>query len=332
VVDRGDGSLLAYSVDPLWTSEDGVTWTARDPSRPAGIDLRAVADGAAVGIGYQRNSPYTAPTPLLRSDDGGLRWTTDPSFLAAATDATAYVVDTVDGVIVAGGSEAGAARPAAWVSAGDGRWMGMPSELSDGQEGGGIRLLARVGSSVVLLAGGPVAVSPGDAPPPAPSRFFVLDTAQLPPPPTPVVLDPALVSRPGESAKDLAERIVREVFGEEMVTSTVQDTGASRLVTLESAAGVSSVATISAEKDGTYAFVDLVTDGLALRSSGDGAVAGSGILTVSGLDGSLGSPEVMVDAAVAAGPVGPFALVESSWLMVELRLSDGRVLRQLSPR
>lgn len=182
VVARGDGSLLAYWVDPVWTSDDGVSWTERRPTRPEGVDLRAVAEGAAVAVGYQHLSPYTAPTPLLRSEDGGVTWTTDPSFLAAATDATAYVVDTVDGAVVVGGSEAGSARPAAWVSAGDGRWTGMPASLSEGQLGGAIRLLARVGSKVVMLAGGPVAVSPGEAPPPAPSRFFVLDTTLVPGP------------------------------------------------------------------------------------------------------------------------------------------------------
>ncbi len=179
VARRSDGSLLAYWVDPVWTSDDGVTWSERRPSRPAGIDLRAVADGAAVAAGYERSGPYTSPTPLLRSTDDGLTWTTDPSFLAAAPDATGWVVEVVGDTVVVGGSENGSARPAAWASTGADSWVGLPAALTEGQEGGGMRLVASVGSTIVMIAGGPVAVTPGGAAPPAPSRFFVLRTDQV---------------------------------------------------------------------------------------------------------------------------------------------------------
>jgi hypothetical protein len=334
---RPDGSVLAYWGSEAWTSSDGVTWTTRPPSLPDDVSLMVVAGGSEVGLGYRHYDPYTTPTPLLRSSDGGITWVSDDSFLAAAPDATGWVVDLVDGAVVVGGSESGAARPAAWVSVGDGRWAGMPPSLSEGEEGGGMRLIATVGSKVVMMAGGPVSATPGGAPPPAPSRFFVVDTALVPGSQPAPEEDPS-ISRPGESAKDVAERVVRQVFGEEMVTSNVEEVGVDRMVTLDSASGTRSVATVVELPDGTFAFDSLTTGGLTLDPRGDdgratGAVSGPGALTITGLDGQLGSPEVMVEAVPVEGPgVGPFQLAESSWLAVELRLPDGSVLRQLGRR
>jgi hypothetical protein len=181
---RSDGSLLAYWGDQAWTSPDGLEWSAHPPSLPADTGLQVVADGAAAAVGYATGSDadHTTPTPLLRSTDDGLTWGPDPSFLAAAPDATAWAVDGLGGVVVVGGSEAGSARPAAWASAGAGSWVGLPPVLTEGQAGGGIVLSAAVGPNVVLMGGGPVAVAPGGAAPPAPSRFFVLRTDRLAPP------------------------------------------------------------------------------------------------------------------------------------------------------
>lgn len=219
---------------------------------PEGITLRAVAGATKIGLGYDSGAPYTTPTPLLRSTDGGLTWSTDPSFLAAAADATAYVVDTV-GVIVVGGSEEGSARPAAWVSAGDGRWTGMPPGLSDGQLGGGIRLLARVGSKVVCWPAAPSQCRRARRPRPrrpgsscstprwSRGRNQLLRSTG----PSPV----------GESARDLAERVVKDVFGEEMVTSKVEEAGIERMVTLDTASGAQSVAGVVELPDGTFSLI-----------------------------------------------------------------------------
>jgi hypothetical protein len=148
---------------------------------PAGIDLRTVADGGVVAVGHVSAGPYTTPTPLLRSTDAGRTWAPDPTFLAAAPDATAYAVDVVDDVVVVGGSGHGSARPAAWASATAGSWIALPPALSEGQEGGGIVRIAAAGSHVVLMGGGPVAVeATSGAPPPRPSRFFVLRTDDVP--------------------------------------------------------------------------------------------------------------------------------------------------------
>lgn len=204
VAQRSDGSLLAYWGDQAWTSPDGVTWTARRPSLPAGLALRVVADGAAVGVGVPNvpdpNDPYSSDTPLLRSSDDGLTWVTDPSFLAAGPDTSAYAAAVVDGVTVVGGSDSSSGSgsvPMAAASADPGRWLGLAGGLTDGQRSGGIAHIASVGRHVVLMPGGPVPVAPdGPAPPPV-GRYFVLDLDRMPQP------EPA-AAEPSQSAADAA--------------------------------------------------------------------------------------------------------------------------------
>jgi hypothetical protein len=259
----------------------------------------------------------------------------DPSFLAAAPDATAWVVAEVGDVVVVGGSEAGSARPAALASAGAGSWVGLPPELTEGQEGGGIVLSAAVGSNVVLMGGGPVASTPGGAAPPAPSRFFVLRSDQVPEPTPAATVEPGVLSLPGESATELAERITTDVLDDPMVTTGVEDDGELHLVTLRSSTGVVAVATITGNRSGSFRFEGLTTTGLSIDGTRRLTAPEPGTLTIIGYDGDLTPPgEVMVDQepVTGAGVTEPFDLVESSWLRLDLTTLDGRILHQLAPR
>jgi hypothetical protein len=325
---RADGSVLAYWLDQAWTSTDGLSWSNTRMSLPAGYGVRWIADGAGVGLLFENgsNSPYTSPTPLVRSTDGGITWVPEPTFLGADSSATADRVEVVDGVEIVGGSFGGSDRPDAW-AAGGFSWSG-PGSLDDGQSGGALRRMASLGSRAVLMSGDPGSF-----------RYLVVDVDRLQPKEASPPADDPSISRPGESARDLAERVVSQVFGEELIASKVEEVGVERLVTLQAASSrVESVATVVELPDGTFAFDSLTTGGLALDPRGangqvSGVVSGPGTLTIIGLDGQLGSPEVMVDAVPVEGPTaGPYALVESSWLAVELRLPDGRVLRQLGRR
>jgi hypothetical protein len=168
------------------------------------------------------------------------------------------------------------------------------------------------------------------------------------PPPTtapsttadPLASDPdfaRLYSSPGESAKDLAERISSDVLGDYAVTfgvDTPSDTV--RLVTMESNTGSTIVATISLQPDGRFRFDGLASPGLSTTGfSQVVSVPESGVLTIIGYDGGLTMPgEVMYDRLPVTGPgdTDRLDLAESSWLRIDLAIPDGRVLRYLGPR
>ena len=177
LVSQSDGSLLGYWLDQVWSSTDGQVWSSVAAALPNGLGLRSVASGATTAVGdpFRGEATYTTPTPLLRSDDAGLTWVPDDSFLAADPSATAHRVEIVDGRVVIMGSQEGSDRPAAWASGGTGRWLGLPASLTEGDSGGPLALSASVGSTVVMMSGQPTA-----------PRIYILRFDDLPGPSEPL--------------------------------------------------------------------------------------------------------------------------------------------------
>ena len=175
-----------------------------------------------------------------------------------------------------------------------------------------------------------------------PSTVIATAPTDAPPPTTadPLASDPAyarLFSHPGESAQALAERISLDVLADPAVTLAVETPSESvRLVTMASSTGTNLVATITVEPDGRYRFDRLASPGLSTSyASQIVEVPETGVLTVIGYDGGLGTPgETMHEGLFIAGPgqTDRLDLVESSWLRIDLTTPDGRVLRYLAPR
>lgn len=143
------------------------------------------------------------------------------------------------------------------------------------------------------------------------------------------------VGEPGEPATEFAERFMRNWIGE-TATAVADGTDGSRtLVSLETATGATVITELHRNGD-TFQIVRLVSPGLSVMER-DGAyitAPAAGSLTITGYDGALSQPgEVMVrDFRVRAGANGPFHLVESSWLHIELTAEDGTVIRSLGMR
>lgn len=144
-------------------------------------------------------------------------------------------------------------------------------------------------------------------------------------------------SRPGEATKDVAERVMAEVFGDPAITSGgVNRPGGVAVMTLET-------------DSRTPVEVELVRDGAGLvvvrvSSPGLRRIADStfvadvaGTLTVAGApqpDGSGLAQEVFVEgvALTPGEPVGPFSFPESSWIEATLTTADGRILHLFEAR
>ncbi len=143
-----------------------------------------------------------------------------------------------------------------------------------------------------------------------------------------------VVAQPGESPKDLAERISRDVLGDDAVTTQVvplPDGGYE--VTLDSSTGSTFVATIRLDPLVGYQFVRLSSPGLGFERSGSNVSSPeSGTLTIAGYPSGLIGPEVMIDGMQVGAGETHLELVESSWLQIDLATSDGSVLRYLAPR
>ncbi len=141
-----------------------------------------------------------------------------------------------------------------------------------------------------------------------------------------------------ESAKDLAERFMADVVGDPSVAMSATDTDRrTTVVRLETSTGTVVDATVIADPRRQRLVLEAVrSPGLTFEPSDRTiAVPGAGSLVVIGYDGGFtGDGEVMVDELTIeqAGTVGPLDLVESSWLRVDFRATDGRTLYLIQAR
>lgn len=155
--------------------------------------------------------------------------------------------------------------------------------------------------------------------------------------------DPGAVDGPhiggqGESAKDLAERVLADLLDDPAVAVSATDTDRrTTVVRLETSTGaVVDVTVLADPRRNRNVLLELDSPGLSI-DEGERAITvpEPGTLTVTGYDGGFtGEGEVMIDRLEVEdpGPVGPLDLVESSWLRIDLRTEDGRILYLLQLR
>jgi hypothetical protein len=152
----------------------------------------------------------------------------------------------------------------------------------------------------------------------------------------PVADDPT-VGQPGDSAKDVAERFTREVFGVEYVTVDAQDFEGVTEVTME---GENTVLVADVTFDGSLGvhrllslrhpevtFAPRLSDGFYVVTPTSGQLT---VTTYGGRDrfDPSTAEEVLTTRIEDAGPQhGPYELPEHSWLRMDLVADDGRVLR-----
>ncbi len=152
------------------------------------------------------------------------------------------------------------------------------------------------------------------------------------------VVDGPHVGREQESAKDLAERFMDEVVGDQSVAMSATDTDRrTTVVRLETSTGSVVDATVIADpRRQRNVLHELRSPGLSfVQQDRTVTVPEAGRLTVIGYDGGFtGDGEVMLDEIQLdhAGDAGPFDLVESSWLRIDLETTDGRTLYLLQLR
>jgi hypothetical protein len=154
--------------------------------------------------------------------------------------------------------------------------------------------------------------------------------------PTTPAEDPT-VGRPGEAAKDVAERVALAAFGEEYVTTDVTEVEGDSHVTMEGPSGVV-VAEVWPDPNGrgwqlvsiiSPELAPLLEGGLGLATDGrlSVEVPVEGILTATGLDAALVPLGETAATRVEPGSayelaVGPW-LEEASWLRVSIVRADG---------
>lgn len=159
-------------------------------------------------------------------------------------------------------------------------------------------------------------------------------TATLPQP-----ADDPTIGAPGDAAKDVAERVAREIFGEEYVTVAATDEGSLTLVTMEGEGG-ELVAEVAYDAD-----LDRNRLVRIRPASGSGQIglvnaAGSlvlevpagGTLTYGTLDLALVElmrGELIGGESAASAPIEGVADEAVAWIWARLETSDGRVLHWL---
>jgi hypothetical protein len=154
VVDGGAGTLLAYWVRLAWFTHDPKVWgDPSAPSLPEPLSLQSVAPGAQLGIGIDFNH-REAPTPLLRSHDGGHAWTTASDFLRRFPEARAWTITRASGLWVAAGWSGQPNHPDAWVSTDGASWESLPPALYGGP-GGMLSVVSEIAGRVVLMGSAP---------------------------------------------------------------------------------------------------------------------------------------------------------------------------------
>jgi hypothetical protein len=153
-------------------------------------------------------------------------------------------------------------------------------------------------------------------------------------------VDPAdpTIGAPGDAAKDVAERTMREVFGDESVTTAAGDgTDGLTIVTMETSTGAEVVARVAYDEDlGVSRLVSLQSGKLQVFDDlGHLSIPAAGRLWMAHLAAPLAEPDVLVEDLAIDRPGtdhGPFVIPNNGWLMMTLALDDGRVLYHLSPR
>lgn len=198
-----------------------------------------------------------------------------------------------------------------------------------------------VAIAVALAAtGGAPTVRTEPAGPSAPGPEVTTTTA-VPPDTTIPARDP-LLGEEGESAKDVAERVLAEILEDPSVTMAAEDRDDATFVTLQTSTGAEVVARVVFDMGPQrFRLTDLASPGMS------GLIDQEAGLTVTvpeaGTFRIRSFPEdfsvrrtPVVDQPVGAGSVGPLLLLldhpDLTWLSVELTTDDGRVLRLLSRR
>ena len=157
-------------------------------------------------------------------------------------------------------------------------------------------------------------------------------------------LPEVVLSEPGESAREVVERVMRVVLDDAAETTGVENTTSrTRTVTLESTTGSVVEASVVIDDQGRYVFERLATPGFVIDTSAGVAldVPESGHLTIIEYDAGLQPGETLTDLPDAnegsrleitfpEDDPGPGS--DSSWLRADLVTEDGRVLRYLAPR
>ncbi len=148
------------------------------------------------------------------------------------------------------------------------------------------------------------------------------------------------IGEAGDSAKDVAERTMREVFDEDAVTMEVGTrANGDDLVTMETSAGAPVQAFVTFDESlGRFRLVGLQSDKFQpFRDAGYLSIPAEGRLTIAALD-APGEPTpstlLIADLPIdhAGTDHGPFALPDDGWLWMTLVTNDGKFLYHLSQR
>lgn len=144
------------------------------------------------------------------------------------------------------------------------------------------------------------------------------------------------VAEEGETASDLAQRLMSDVLGDPATVVSEEADGGETIVTMETASGAPVRATFFNPGTGTQLRL-LASPGLSAEEANGlfMEVPEPGAVTVTGYDFPLNPPgETMVaDLPVEQpGRVGPIDIPESSWLRLAVATSTGSVLHYLAPR
>ena len=148
---------------------------------------------------------------------------------------------------------------------------------------------------------------------------------------------------PDDAAKDVAERLMNDLLGDQSVTMSVSEPGGSvREVTMETSTGAEVVATVVFDDAaGAFRVTGVASPGLSPEVTPDDELFAElpvgGTLRVRGFTEDFGSE---IDAtpgdgvALEAGRQGPLAQPPDDhvWLVLRLEADDGQVLWSFSRR